>query len=214
MIRILLRRPHFNMVGHVNRNIFLLASFDGNRVGLFSCLPHFHLVGKPFSAWWPMRRGTVTSKVPRDAEARAFWFTYGYRGKPADTFDIPPMSKVPGTPRSEKLQQPPCCVSAQACWALAKFVNCVNHAPQQPPALLLSYTVAESRNASQSWEVSWEIESYTHTRDTGFQKSWYQEWVPDGHCLTPEMAAMWQDIFKSTLDIPCWFNTVARITYT
>ena len=35
-----------------------------------------------------MRRGAVTSKVPRDAEARAFWFTYGYRGKPADTFDI------------------------------------------------------------------------------------------------------------------------------
>ena len=45
--------------------------------------------------------------VPRDAEARAFWFTYGYRGKPADTFDVSPMSKVPGTPRSEKLQQPP-----------------------------------------------------------------------------------------------------------
>ncbi len=49
-----------------------------------------------------MRRGAVTSKVLRDAEARAFWFAYGYRGKPEDTFDISPMLKVPGTPRSEK----------------------------------------------------------------------------------------------------------------
>ena len=55
-------------------------------------------------------RGAVTSRrrgMRKRGPSGLPTVVYVYRGKPEYTFDISPVSKVPGTLRSEKLQQPP-----------------------------------------------------------------------------------------------------------